>query len=63
MKKPRVFSAVWTSIPEGRKYRRWHVEFEDSCGCVEEEDFDSFLTAARFAYHLARGGDRWGFVA
>lgn len=47
----------------GEKTRHWHVEFTDSCGCMEEEDFTSFLSALRFAYHVAAGGNRWEFVA
>lgn len=61
--KPRVFSQVWTDFGSGNKTRRWHVEFEDGCGCLEQEDFRSFISAARFAYHVAKGGSRWEFVA
>jgi hypothetical protein len=61
--KPRVFSQIWTEIGSTKGQRRWHVEFEDSCGCIVEEDFASFQTAERFAAHIAGGGSRWEFVA
>ena len=61
--KPRVESQVWRYLTHDGETRRWHVFFEDSCGCEEEEHFSSFQTALRFACHLASGGDRWQFVA
>lgn len=60
--KTRVESQVWRDIGSGESSRRWHVFFEDGCGC-EEEQFKSFRVAIRFAYHLAMGGSRWEFVA
>lgn len=61
--KPRVHSLVWTNTQTKERTRRWHVTFRDDCGCDEEEDFQTFATALRFAYHIAKGGDRWHFVA
>jgi hypothetical protein len=61
--KPRIRSALWTDVQSGATRRRWHVEFEDSCGCMEEEDFPTFGAASRFANHMAGGGSRWEFVA
>lgn len=61
--KPRVHQVMWFGVSDGRQCPRWHVEFEDSCGCMEDEDFGTFETALRFAHHIAGGGDRWGFVA
>ena len=61
--KPRVRSLVWRDVSSGTTQRRWHVEFDDSCGCREEEDFPTFEAATRFARHVALGGSRWEFVA
>lgn len=60
--KPRIKSWVWTVVHDGSSGRRWHVTFEDSCGCETEEDFESFSKALRFALYVANGGDRWGFA-
>jgi hypothetical protein len=61
--KPRVYSLIWTDVVSGEQTRHWHVEFKDSCGCTEEEDFATADAARRFAYHVASGGSRWEFVA
>lgn len=60
--KPQIRSLVWTDIPSRKKTRRWHVFFEDGCGCIEEEDFPTFAMALRFAHHMAGGGSRWEFI-
>lgn len=62
MSKPRVYSLLWRRIPAGGATRRWHVDFQGSCGCTEEADFATFSTALRFARHIALGGSRWEFV-
>lgn len=61
--KPRVHREIWVDTKTHKQTPRWHVEFEDSCGCIEEVDFPTFETANRFARHIASGGSRWEFVA
>jgi hypothetical protein len=51
---------------EDKKRRVWYVEFESNCGCgccSDTREFNKHSTALRFAYHVAMGGDEWGFVA
>jgi hypothetical protein len=61
--RPRIHSAVWTNLSTGEEERRWHVDFIDTCGCDEQEDFATHDEALRFARHVAAGGSRWEFVA
>lgn len=60
--KPHVSSAIERNLSTGETRRLWCVTFDDA-GCVDVEYFGRFMSALRFAYHVAMGGSRWEFVA